>query len=182
MKRFLEKNNLMKIILLLFSEIICLSITRFSINLSENTYNISLNIVQGLYFIPILIVSLYTFLTSKSKKNIIIFSTIFLIFYSILLRLFIKQIASLFAVSLGVINFVEYSSKIYFICLPLIGFRIYHLKNTRRIYYILVSRIVLFFILSLLLNYFFNLKGILYAIPLHEFIYFIIIFIKRNRG
>lgn len=190
MKNFMTKkymkfnyinNNTIYLITFLISEIICILITRFNINLSGSTYFTALNIIQPLYFFPILITSYFIFLCSNSK-NTLIFSTIGLIIYSVILHIFITQLGALFTNSTGTINFIKYSSKIYFICLPLISFRIYNKKYEKNFYFKLFIDTITFLILTLLSNYFFYVKGVLYIVPIFEFIYFIISILKSTKN
>ena len=78
----------------------------------------------------------------------------------------------------GIINFIKYASKIYFICLPLIGFRIFFIlkeKNRKKLFFLIFMRIILLFGITVIFNYLFGLKGVLYSWSLSELITFFII-------
>lgn len=187
MEKLIEKNNLLKLFVLFISELVCFWIIK--INLIsydiQNIYDSAINIVQGLYFLAVLAVSIYIFISNKSHKSLIINSTIGLIIYSIILHFSITSIVSCLTKISGVINFVKYASKIYFICLPLVGFRILTIKkrHIKKSYFLICLRVILLVLITFLFNYCFNLKGVLYAIPLNEFIIFVILIIlvfKKN--
>lgn len=183
MKNFKERSKLLTFII---SEIFCLFMIKMNITLYENNDIISsgINFVQFLYFLPMFVSSLYIFLCKNSNRTKIIYSTIGLILYSISLHFFIEQIATLFTNVSGIIHFVEYASKIYFISLPLVGFKILAIKkeeNIQKIFFLLLLRIILLLIISLIFNHLFKLKGILYSWPLNDFIFFIGIFLKSKK-
>lgn len=179
MENLKKKNNLF---VLLISEMICFFIVKITLFLGENNsiYSFGINIVELLYFFPIFVFGLYLFYSKHSNRLKLILSSIGFILYSIFLHFFIRQIIELFVSSLGTINFVVYAFKIYFICLPLVGFRILATKkeNTQNVYFLVFIRIILLLFFSLLFKKFFALKGILYSWPLHEFILFFWSFVK----
>ena len=181
-----KKYNLLSLFLILLSEVVCFWITRIFLTSydNQNIYNSSMNIVQGLYFLPILLISIYFFFSNKSEKTILIHSIISLIIYSAILHFFIKQISSLFTNISGIINFVEYAFKIYFICLPLLSFQILaFLKLTiKKLYFSLFIRIILLTLITFLFTHWFGLKGILYTWSLNELILFFlaIIYLRKK--
>ncbi len=148
-------------------EIIYFLIVRISIHQYDynNIYHSGIDIIQFLYFIALFIVTLYFSISHKKKSTLLINSTIFLIIYSTILRIFIKSIAVYFTNIQGIINFANYAGKIYFICLPLSSFRLLCSKNS-------FFNIILFFITTVLFQTFFDLNGLLYSIPFYEFICF----------
>ena len=179
MENLKEKNIIKKLILVYISEILCFLITRIYLTSydKQNIYGFSMNIVQSLYFLPIFLISIYFLISKKPNKSLIIHSTIGLIFYSITLHIFIIPICSLFTKNTGIVHFVEYASKIYFICLPLIGFRIFFIlreKNMKKLYLFIFMRIILLSGITILFHHLFQLKGILYGWTICEFIVFLI--------
>lgn len=174
-KKYIKKNNLINLLIFLISELICFTIT--SVYLIEydkqKIYFSAITLVQLFYFIPILLVSCYFFLSQKSEKKLLSHATFFLICYSIILHFFIKQFAMLFTNSSGILNFVEYSAKIYLIVLPLVGFEIFAIKRKlmKKSYFLALFRIILLILITFVFRFFFGLKGILYSWPLSEFIW-----------
>lgn len=176
-----DKKNL---IFLLLAELICFSITRIYVFAFQNDaiYISGMNIVQSLYFLPIFLISLYFFISTKTNKTLIIHSTIGFIFYTIIMHFGIAPISSFFTDTQGMINFTNYASKIYFICLPLAGFQIWGIKEKamRKSCFLLIFKILLLFLITLIFDQFFALKGVLYAWPLSELIY-TLIFIRKYK-
>lgn len=178
----MRKNKVANLLVFLLSELICFGIT--SINLIEydrqKIYLVAISIVQLFYFIPILLVSCYFFLSQKAEKKLLTHTTFFLIFYSIILHFFIKQLAMLFTNSSGILNFVEYSAKIYLISLPLMGFEILPIKKEtlEKLYFLLLFRIIFLVLITFVFKTFFALKGLLYSWSLYELLYTILLFIK----
>jgi len=182
----MNKNNAKNLLLYLGSELICFSI--IALNLipydRQKIYLTALTIVQAFYFIPILLVSFPAFLSQKPEKKLLISTTFFLIFYSIILHFFIKPLAMFFTSTPGILNFVEYSGKIYFITLPLLSFEILGIKNetVQKHYLLLIFRIFLLLFLTLLLKYKFQLKGILYSLGLCHLVEIFLLFIKNKNS
>lgn len=179
------KYNLIKLILLLFSELFCFEITRINLFSYHNDaiYVTSINIVQIVYFLPVFLISLYFFISTKSNKSLLINSTIALILYAIFLHIFIVPITSFFTNTQGIINFTKYASKIYFICLPLVGVRIWGIKkekNIKNCFWFVLTRIIFLLLITLVFKNLFELKGVLYACPLCEMIY-TLIFIRKYK-
>ena len=175
MKNFVEKNKIKKLFFAIISELICFFIIR--INLikydTNNLYLSAMNIVQILYFLPILLLYIFFYISKKVNKKLLIFSTMGLIIYSIFLHFCITPITSFFTNTPGIINFTKYASKIYFICLPLISFRIFIIFNCDLNYVYFLTRFILFTLITFIFDYYFGLKGILYSNPLCELLYFI---------
>ncbi len=174
-----QKNALKALLLLIISELFCFSLTRFSISSydMENIYDLSLIIVQILYFIPTLVVYVLFLFYPKSDKTLAILSTIGLIIYSIILHFAITPIVSLFIKVLGILNFVEYSAKIYLLTLPLLGFKMLLFQKIifRKTFYfwITLQTFILLFT-TIVFNHIFSLKGVLYSWPFCEFAVFLI--------
>ncbi len=183
-KKYIKKNNLINLLFFLISELICFGIT--SVNLIEydkqKIYLVALSIVQLFYFIPILLLSCYFFLSQKTEKKLLTHATFFLIFYSIFLHFFIKQLAMVFTSSSGILNFVEYSAKIYLIALPLTAFEIWGIQKGifEKTWLVLLFRIILFIFITFIFKFLFSLKGILYSWSLCEFFYIFLFFIKNK--
>lgn len=172
--------NKISLIFLLFTELICFTVTRISLfsYINNEIYFWSMNFVQFLYFLPVLLIALYFFISTKSDKRLLVNSTIGLILYAIILHIFMVPIVSLFTNKQGIVNFTEYTWKIYSICLPLVGIRVLGIKKS---YFLFVFRIILLFIITLVFKKFFALKGTLYAWPLCEIIYILFLFIRYKK-
>lgn len=184
MRKLEEKS---KLLIFIISEIICFFVVKISIDLFENNdiYSIGINIVQFLYFLAMFVSSLYLLLGKNSNLRKLIYTSFGLILYSLVLHFFIKQIASLFTTINGIIHFVEYASKIYFICLPLIGYKILLIKkeeSIQKVIFLLGLRIILFIITIFLFRNLFALKGVLYSWPLSEFITMLLFRIKHRKS
>lgn len=183
-KKYIKKNNLINLLIFLISELICFSIT--SIHLIEydkqKIYLPAITIVQLFYFIPILLVSFHFFLSQKTEKKLLTYATFFLICYSIILHFFIKQLAMLFTSSSGILNFVQYSAKIYLIALPLTAFEIWGIQKGifEKTWLVLLFKIILFIFITFIFKFLFGLKGILYSWSLCEFFYIFLFFIKNK--
>ena len=172
----MKKNNILSFILILITELLCVFITRFYVlsTNSESTYSFGMNVIQILYFIPTLSTSLYIFFSKSKKQKKLIISTIILIIYSIILHFFSKNIAKLFTQTSGIINFIEYAGKIYFVFLPLLGLKFIKIKNSQKLYIKLLLRIFILSISCVIAKYFFGLKGVLYCVPINELLIFFI--------
>ncbi len=184
MRKLEEKS---KLLIFIISEIICFFVVKISIDLFENNdiYSIGINIVQFLYFLAMFVSSLYLLLGKNSNLRKLIYTSFGLILYSLVLHFFIKQIASLFTTINGIIHFVEYASKIYFICLPLIGYKILLIKkeeSIQKVIFLLGLRIILFIITIFLFRNLFALKGVLYSWPLSELITMLLFHIKHRKS
>ncbi len=146
---------------------------------ANSIYNAGIDVIQFLYFEAIFILYLYFSISQKKPSSLLKNATIFLIFYSIFLHFALEKIATNFTTILGVINFIKYAGKIYFICLPLISFRIWEEQNNSTKKYFTFLKIFLFFLFIICLQKLFGLNGILYSVPLFEFIYFCQIILKN---
>ena len=173
----MNKINFEKISFLVVTDIICFIITRLFIDLSNNIYLSAVNILQILYLIPILLTTIYFFVSKSDKKSLVI-STIALTIYSAIFYIFVKQIFSQFINTSGIVNTLEYSYKIYFIFLPLFGFTLFKLKkeNIKKSCFLLIFKIICLLVITLLFNNLFSLKGVLYAWPLTQTIFTAILF------
>lgn len=151
--------------------------------MNHTFYSSGINIVLILYFLPILVGSLWIFFGKCSYRTILIVSTLGFTLYTSFLHFFIRQIAVLFSYPNGTIHFIEYATKLYFICLPLAGFSILTLKkeNRQKAYFLIFFKIILFVMTTLVLEKFFYLKGVLYCWPLCEFFCFLTYFLYKFR-
>lgn len=178
--------NKKSLIFILFAELICFLITRINlISYTNYVYSIGINIVQFLYFLPFLISSFYIFLSKHSNRSIVIYSTASLIAYSIFLYFFIKQIIYFFTPVQGIVNFAEYTFKIYFICLPFMGFKTLCIKkeqNLQKVLFLLFTKTILLLIITFIFKNLFSLKGVVYSWPLTELICLFIFFIKYKKA
>ncbi len=183
-KKYIKKNNLINLLIFLISELICFGITSFNLLKHDSCqiYISGIFIVQFFYFIPVLLASFYFGLSQKTQKKLLIYTTFFLIFDSIILHFFTKQLAMLLTSSRGVLNFVKYSAKIYFIALPLIGFQTFFVKKVamKKSHFLVLFRIIGLFFITFIFKFCFGLKGILYSWPLSEFIWTLLFFIKNK--
>ena len=183
MGNLIEKNNLKNVILIIISYLICFVITRLALNLSDKIYFSALTIVQGFYFLAVLITVLYIFYNQNSDKRVLIFSSIGLILYSACFYFFAKSIFSHLVSTSGIVNFIAYSSKIYFIALPLLGFLIWKLKkeNTKKLCFLLIFKIIFLLVITFIFHYFFKNNGVLYSFPLSEFIFIIYLYLSKEK-
>lgn len=166
----------MKILLL---EIIYLLIIKINIMQFANPiYNAGIDVIQFLYFFAFFIVYLYISIRQKKTSSLLRNATIFLIFYSIFLHFLLEKIATNFTNVSGTINFIQYAGKIYFICLPLISFRIWAEKNNSSKKFFIFVKIILFCTFAIFLQKLFGLNGTLYCVPFCEFVYFCQIIFK----
>lgn len=149
-------------------------ITKLNIYQYDNTliYQAGIDVLQFLYFVALFAVNLYLLTSTKKRPTLLICSTIFLILYSLILRILLEEIAEFFTPVQGIINFAKYAGKIYFIGLPFASFRILETQTKPPKNYIIFLRIILFSIITILLKKFFGLNGILYSLPFYEFISF----------
>ena len=176
------KNKSFFFISFIISEMICFYILRTNVIFYKNDhiYSFGIDIVQFLYFLAVFICGLYLFFCGTSNRTKLIYSTLALILYSIFLHIFIREITGLFTGVNGIVNFVEYAFKIYFIGLPLVGFSIFSIKNqtTNVSYFLLFMKILLLLIIVTVFSNLFELKGVLYSWPLIELISLLVFTIK----
>lgn len=136
---------------------------------------------------PIILISLKkeNFSTKKNFLNTLIYCTFLEIALSFILFLFPEKIFSLFTNTKGIINFAVYASKILFISSSLFAFKIIvpvYLKNkNKKITILVLSKIVITIILCTFLYFTLNTKGLLFAIPICDFMFFIIYFLNIIR-
>lgn len=185
-KNLIKKQELFLFFLFLFSEIIYLFLIKINLisYANDKIYSIGINIVQFLYFLPIFLCSSYCFFCQKPTRTSLVYCSVGLLIYAIILHHFIRQIAGFFTDIPGIINFVEYASKIYFICLPLVGFPIMAIKteqNYNKIYFFIILKFFLLLGIILIFKRLFALKGILYAWPFNEFLCFIRISLQKKQ-
>jgi len=145
--------------------------------------------VQGL-FLNLLIYLVMTFplilLTFKknlykTKKKfilVLIITTSFEIFFSIIFHIFSREFFSIFSNIPGVINYAIYSSKILFTTSSLYSIKIlipaFLIKNNKKTAILVFSKIAVNLIFIFIGYNLFNNKGILYSFPICDFIYYII--------
>ena len=109
----------------------------------------------------------------------LVFSIILETFLSSFIYIFPKKIFNLFTDTQGIINFAAYCSRIIFITSSLYCIKIlipiYLIKNhIKKTVILICSKITVNIILAFLGFFFFKFKGILYSIPICDFIYYII--------
>lgn len=154
--------------------IIYFLITKLTIYQYNNNliYQAGIDVLQFLYFVALFAVNLYLLTNTKKRSTLLIYSTIFLIVYSFLLRMFIEQIAKCFTPIQGIQNFAKYAGKIYFISLPFASFQILEMQTNPPKIYIIFLKVILFDSITIFFQKIFGLNGILYCLPFYEFICF----------
>lgn len=137
---------------------------------------------------PIIIISTNSrFFASKKKfLSTLIYCTLLEIALSFILFLFPEKIFSLFTNIKGIINFAVYASKILFISSSLFAIKItvptyLRINKNKKITILVLSKIVITIILCTFLYFIFNTKGLLFAIPICDFVFFIIYFLNIIR-
>lgn len=152
-----------------------------------------LNLIIYLIMIfPIIIISLNkkNYETKNRFISVLIFSFIINIVLSLIVYNFSKTIFSIFSNTPGIVNYAVYASKILFISSSLYGIKIlipsYLLKiNCKKKSAILVLTKIAISILFIFIGYrLFNFKGVLFAIPICDLIFYIIyilVFLKIIR-
>ncbi len=161
-------------------EIIYLLMIKINIiQFANPIYHTGIDVIQFLYFGAVFILYLYFSIRPKKAPTLLKNATIFLIFYSIFLHFSLEKIAANFTTISGTINFIKYAGKIYFICLPLISFRIWAEQTNPPKKIFIFVKIFLFSLLTFCLQKLFGLNGILYSVPLFEFICFCQIILKN---
>ncbi len=112
-------------------------------------------------------------------SNSFIINSVITIFSSIVIYGFFKDILNLFNIRIGIVNFAVYSAKIWFISMPIMGIEITILKYFHIIEYIkkpviiLISKIILYCILSFILYFKYNYSCVIYAKPICDAIFLI---------
>lgn len=138
-----------------------------------------------IYIIMILPCFIMSFFSKfyKNKKRLLIILLINLIInivFSIIIYKCSDSIFSIFTNTPGIINYGIYTSKILFMSSSLYSLKIiipmYLFKNNRikKVAILLLTKIATTLILSLFGICFFNTKGFLFALPISDFIYYII--------
>lgn len=139
-------------------------------------------IIYLIMIFPIVIISL----NKKNYKNknhfifVTIFSFIIEIVLSFILYKFSKNIFSLFSSTSGIVNYAVYASKILFISSSLYGLKIlipaFLIQNNmkKKSAILVFSKIAVLFIFILIGYNLFNFKGILFALPISDLIFYII--------
>ena len=146
-------------------------------------YGLIINlIIYFLITLPIEILSFINKIYKNQKKFILVLylSIIYSVITSILLYSFPYKIFSIFTSTKGIINYGVYAFKILFISSSLYTIKIlipkylsYNLK-TKKIAIFKISKIALTILFSIISYLLFNTKGILFTIPIIDFIYSII--------
>lgn len=149
-------------------------------------YALILNLIIYIIMIfPIIIISRRKSIYKNKKKFItyLIFTIILEIILSLIIYTFPKKIFSIFTAKTGIINYAVYASKILFISSSLYGIKILiptfiyynNLKiKSKKTAIFLLSKIAVTLILIFIGYNLFNTKGMLYAFPLSDLIYYII--------
>lgn len=154
--------------------------------------------IQGLFLnliiyiimvFPLIIICLNKkfFSSKKTFYNVLICCTIFEVLISAIFYIFPSEIFSLFTNTKGVINYAVYSSKILFISSSLYSLKfliptyLYIQKNTKKITILVLTKIAITIVCSILFYIIFNTKGILFAFPICDFIFYIIYFLNIIR-
>lgn len=159
----------------LIIEIIYFLITKLAINQYENNmiYNTGIDILQFLYFIALFAITLYFLISQKKQSTLLINSTVFLVLYSLILRIFMEEITEIFTPIQGIVNFAKYAGKIYLLGLPFVAFRVLETQKNPPKNHVIFFQIIFFCLLTILFKNFFGLNGILYSVPFFEFICFV---------
>ncbi len=119
----------------------------------------------------------------KNKNHfilIVIFSFIIEIILSFILYKFSKNIFNLFSDTPGIVNHAVYASKILFISSSLYGIKIlipiYFIQNNmkKKSAILVLSKIAVLLVFILIGYNIFNFKGILFAFPISDLIFYLI--------
>ena len=144
---------------------------------------IFLNLIIYLIMIfPLIIISLNKkiYISKQQFFTTIIYCTLLEISLSLILYIFPKDIFSTFTKTTGIINFAIYSSKILFISSSLFALKIlipaylYNQNKKKKLAILVLSKIAITIISIIILYIKFNTKGILFSIPICDFIFYII--------
>ena len=132
---------------------------------------------------PIIIISTNSRFFASKKKFIstLIYCTLLEIALSFILFLFPEKIFSLFTNTKGIINFSVYASKILFISSSLFALKILipaYLNHTKKITILVLSKIVITIISCIIGYILFSTKGLLFAFPICDFIFYIVYILK----
>lgn len=138
-------------------------------------------IIYLFLIIPSLIICFnQKFFSTRKKFSLTLTSNIILtIFLSLIFYIFYENLFSLIPIQKGIINYVIYSGKIIFITSSLYPIKflipayIFHNKS-KKISILLAGAKIIDTLICMIIGYFiFNTKGILFAIPLSDLIYYI---------
>ena len=119
------------------------------------------------------------FMDRKKFNNILIGNIIYNIILSMCFYLFYEKIFNIFNLDQGIINYAIYSGKIIFMASSLFAVKylipgyIYHNKNKKISIIFAIAKIIDTLICMIIGYYLFNQKGILFAIPVADIIYYI---------
>ena len=157
---------------------------------SVQIHGLILNLIVYLIMIfPIIILSFKKSIY-KSKKDLVFFVLISIFiesFFSFLIYSFGKNIFSFFTATTGVINYAYYASRILFITSSLFGIKILIpaylniVQGTKKTVTLILLKITVNIILCFIGYICFNTKGLLYAFPICEFIFYIVYILKVVR-
>ncbi len=148
--------------------------------------------IQGIFLnliIYLIIISLNKkiYISKQQFFTTIIYCTLLEISLSLILYIFPKDIFSTFTKTTGIINFAIYSSKILFISSSLFALKIlipaylYNQNKKKKLAILVLSKIAITIISIIILYIKFNTKGILFSIPICDFIFYIIYFLNIIR-
>lgn len=143
-------------------------------------------IIYLIMIFPIILISLNK--NIYQNKNHFILTSIFVLILetilSLILYTFSKNIFSIFSNTSGVVNYAIYASKILFMSSSLYGIKIlipaflFHNSMKKKSAILVLSKIAVL-ILFIVLGYnIFNFKGILFALPISDLIFYIIYIVK----
>ena len=119
------------------------------------------------------------FIDRKKFNNILIGNIIYNIILSMCFYLFYEKIFNIFNLDQGIINYAIYSGKIIFMASSLFAVKylipgyIYHTKNKKISIIFAIAKIIDTLICMIIGYYLFSQKGILFAIPVADIIYYI---------
>lgn len=119
------------------------------------------------------------FIDRKKFNNILIGNIIYNIILSMCFYLFYEKIFNIFNLDQGIINYAIYSGKIIFMASSLFAVKylipgyIYHNKSKKISIIFAIAKIIDTLICMIIGYYLFNQKGILFAIPVADIIYYI---------
>lgn len=137
-------------------------------------------IIYLILIVPSILISLKKHIYKNKKIFILylIYATSFEIVLSIFFHIFSKEFFSIFTNVSGIINYSVYSSKILFITSSLYSIKIlipaFLIKNNKKTAILIFSKIAVNLIFIFVGYNLFNNKGILYSIPICDFVYYII--------
>lgn len=145
-------------------------------------------IIYIIMIIPIVLISLNTKIYNNRKNFIssLLLTFIFEILFSLFLYCFSKEIFSIFPVQKGTVNYAIYASKILFISSSLYGIKIlipaylFQKKDAKKSAILVLSKIAVSIIFIFIAYSIFNVKGILYSLPICDLIFYVIYILYFN--